>query len=528
MNRKTFLRTLTAGVAVPSLLNGFGVKAYTANPLSGLTDTINTDTDHVVVLINLAGGNDGLNTIIPIDQYDALHRARLQVSLPEKSLLPITGNNTLAFHPAMLGLQTMYNEGLVRIVQNIGYPEPNLSHFRSSDIWMSGSDSNQFIASGWAGRYLNYEYPNFPVAYPNENMPHPLAMEIGYSQSLALMGPQTNMGYVIADIDWFYKLVAGKTGSIPNTPAGEQLAYIRLISQQSRAYSQAIVNAAARVKQQRSYPDTELAAKLKIVARLIAGGLKTRLYMVTLEGFDTHDSQVDKENHTLGNHANLLQMLSGAIISFMRDIKELGIANRVVGMTFSEFGRRVVSNSSIGTDHGAAAPLFLFGHPVAGGVLGKNPVIPRFVPEEYSIPMEFDFRSVYATVLKDWLCVPAQDIPSILQREFPYLDLFHKNLPCISSSIAQDNKEAGISLLSIAPNPVQDICTIKYETQGGQVLVHLLDAAGRIVATPANANLPKGQYDVIWNVESLPNGLYYCRLMNGNSIQTKNLIKIGT
>lgn len=521
MKRRNFLKNITTGVAIPSLVNGFGIQAYANSPFSPLLNALSTDTDHVLVMIQLAGGNDGLNTLVPLDQYDRLYKGRPEVIIPEDKLLSLTGAPHVGLHPALTGLRSLYNDGMVRIVQNTGYPDQSYSHFRSSDIWMSGANADQYVPSGWAGRYLNYEYPNFPTDYPNAQMPHPLAIEIGYAQSLSLMGPQTGMGYVISDPEYFYNLLAGVQDPAPNTPAGAQLSYVRIIAQQSRVYAKSIIAASNAVKTQGTYPDTELAAKLKIIARLIAGGLKTRLYVVTLDGFDTHDTQVEATDHAIGSHAELLKTLGDATRAFMDDAQALGIADRISGMTFSEFGRRITSNASGGTDHGEAAPMFLFGKPVSGGILGDNPEIPENPTEEDNLPMQFDFRSVYATILRDWLCVPEADIPAILLYEQPYIDIFKPGTACISTAVHAANQNAGTALLRLSPNPFSDQVQLEYETKGGQCIVQVLDASGKILATPVQVFQPAGTYKKTWDASALPAGTYFFRLLNGLTQQTK-------
>ncbi|TNE56605.1 MAG: DUF1501 domain-containing protein [Bacteroidetes bacterium] len=526
MKRRNFLKNISAGVALPSLLSGLGVRAYASNPYSQLLHDFNIDTDHVLVIIQLEGGNDGLGTLVPLDQYDHLYNGRASVLLPENSLLPLTNNLTLGMHPALSGLHSLYNDGKVRIIQNVGYPNPSLSHFRATDIWMSGSDADEYFPSGWAGRYLSYEYPNFPIDYPNPDVPHPLAIEIGNSISLTLMGPQSGMGYVIPSTGDFYNLLAGVQDPAPNTPAGEQLAYVRLIAQQSREYAQSIIDASDMITDQKIYPDTPLAAKLKVVSRLIAGGLQTRVYIVSIGGFDTHDQQVDPNDHTVGEHANLLSQLGDAIKAFMDDLDYLGTAERVIGMTFSEFGRRIISNFSGGTDHGEAAPMFLFGKSVAGGVTGANPQIPQNPNVLDNLPMEIDFRSVYASVLRDWFCVPESDIPGILLHDLPYLNLFPASLPCVSTSVHDANQLAGKALLKVWPNPFRTSATLEYETSGGMTLVQLLDSSGRIVATPVNTWQPAGTYQAHLEASQLAPGAYYCRLITDGQQQTKPVVKI--
>ncbi|MEQ1745407.1 MAG: DUF1501 domain-containing protein [Saprospiraceae bacterium] len=528
MKRRNFLKNMTAGVAIPSLLNGFGVRAHATNPFSRLLGGLSTDTDHVLVVIQLDGGNDGLATVSPLDQYDRLAKGRPNIVLPEASLLPLSGTPTLAMHPALNGLRDLYNDGKVRIVQNVGYPNPSLSHFRATDIWMSGANTDEYIPNGWAGRYLAYEYPNFPIDYPNPDMPHPLAVEIGYSMSLSLMGPQTGMGFVIPSTDDYYQLLASTQTPAPNTPAGEQLAYVRLIAQQSRTYAQAILDASNTVTNQLPYPDSPLAAKLKIISRLIAGGLKTRLYLVSIGGFDTHAQQVETGDRTTGVHANLLSELGDAIKAFCDDLSFLGTADRVAGMTFSEFGRRIASNFSDGTDHGESAPMFLFGKTIAGGVTGNNPQLPPNPTVDDNLDMEFDFRSVYASVLRDWFCVPQADVPGILLHEFPYLNgMFQSNLPCVSTDVHDVNQTAGKSLLNCRPNPFRDGLTLDYETAGGMTMVHVLDTSGRVVATPVSTWQAKGKYQEYWDAGDLPPGTYFCRLVSGGQQQTKTVVKVG-
>jgi uncharacterized protein (DUF1501 family) len=524
MQRRKFLKNIGAGVALPTVLNGFGVAAFAGSPVQSFINAPTTDTDHVLVIIQMAGGNDGLNTVVPLDQYDQLMTSRQEVVLPENGVLKIT--DKVGLHPAMNGMRDLYDSGRLQVVQNVGYPNFNYSHFRATDIWMSGADANEYLPSGWAGRYLNYEYPNYPNDYPNPEMPHPLAVEIGYSLSLSLMGPQTSMGYVIPNADSFYNLVAGVQDPAPNTPAGEQLAYVRAIAKQSRAYNQSVIDAYNAVSQQIAYPDTELATKLKIISRLIAGGLKTRLYIVTIDGFDTHAEQVDANDHTTGAHADLLGQVSNAVKAFSDDLDYQGTSGRVTGITTSEFGRRIVSNSSGGTDHGAAAPMFVFGKYVKGGILGDNPVIPNNPTDEDNVPMQFDFRSVYSTVLRDWFCVPDADVQGIVLHNLPYLNLFDSSTPCVSTATHEANQQAGRSYLRFAPNPFTVATTIEYESLGGPTQIRIADTAGKTVEMLVNAWQSAGTHQVLWAPDNLPAGTYFCHLRTGSMQQAKMVVKM--
>ncbi|NBP06276.1 MAG: hypothetical protein EBV15_08685, partial [Bacteroidetes bacterium] len=201
---------------------------------------------NVLVLIQLNGGNDGLNTVIPLDQYTNLTKARSNVIIQDTKVLKLNGVNGTGLHPAMTGLQSLYNNGLVNIIQDVGYPNPNFSHFRSTDIWMSGSDTTENWTSGWMGRYLDAEFPGFPDGFPNTGAPDPPAIQIGGMVSLATMGASVNMAMAITDPSNFYSLVNGTTDPVPNTPAGRELEFLRIMANQTNQYGTSIKNAASK------------------------------------------------------------------------------------------------------------------------------------------------------------------------------------------------------------------------------------------------------------------------------------------
>lgn len=525
MKRRHFVQYTAAGVLIPKLLNGFGVKALGESPWVRAMTATTVDTDRVLVLIRLDGGNDGLNTVVPLDQYDKLAGVRPQVLLPENRIMPLADNPAVGLHPSLSGLHNLYTDGKVKIIQSVGYPNPNLSHFRSTDIWMTGSDANEVLNSGWAGRYLNEEFPNFPADFPNETMPDPLSLEIGASLSLTLQGPYAGMGMSVVDPSEFYELVDGVVAPAPDTPAGELLQHVRTVKRQSNTYGQVIVDAFNKSTNLVSYPeDNELAEQLKIVARLISGGLKTRIYLVSLGGFDTHDAQVVAGDTTKGEHAELLQKLGSAIAAFQKDIEQIGVAERVTGMTFSEFGRRIISNYSNGTDHGSAAPLFLFGNAVQGGVLGHNPEIPTDAGVDSNLAMQYDFRSVYATVLQDWFCVQANSLQNILYRDYQSLPIFQE-IGCIPTSVRDRNQQAGQRLLDVYPNPFTDWTRLRFQSTGGPTILQVFNDAGQLVATPAHGIFPKGEQQVDWHAEQLPVGRYYVRIQQGAVQQVRKVVK---
>ena len=525
MKRRNFVKNISAGaITIPGAIGGFRLGFNKKTSWLKTLSNYMVETDHVLVMVRLDGGNDGLNTVIPLDQYDTLANIRETVVLPQNSILKLDGIDTVGLHPSMTGMQNLYNEGTLSIIQSVGYPNPNHSHFRSTDIWMTGADSDEVLTTGWMGRYMNYEYPNFPIGYPNEDVPDPLSIEFGGLLSLTFQGPTTGMGMAISSPDDFYNLVRGLQTPSPNTPAGEQLDYVRLIARQTNEYGVVVSKAYDKGTNAATYPNEDLAEQLKIVARLISGGLKTRVFMVSIGGFDTHSDQVDPDDHTEGGHAELLGNVSEAISAFMQDIESQGFAQKVTGMTFSEFGRRIISNFSDGTDHGAAAPMFLFGTQIQPGVIGDNPVLPPNANEDDNLPMQYDFRSIYSSLLKDWFCVPESDLQSIMLHDLQTLPLVN-TADCISAAHDIHNA-AGNSLISASPNPFVNSTKITFETNGGRTIVQIFNTSGKLIATPVRSKYAKGRYTIDWNSENLPAGTYYLRLQNGLFQQVKPIIKV--
>lgn len=520
MKRRDFLRytapaaaTVIGGIPVRTI----GMESPLIQALMGTT----TDTDHVLVLVQMNGGNDGMNMVIPIDSYSSYQAARSNVAIPQNRILSLNGKTGL--HPAMTGIQNLYNEGKVSVVQAVGYPQPNFSHFRATDIWMSGSDSDQFLNNGWMGRYLGYEYPGFPTGYPNNAVPDPLGIQIGSVTSLTFQGLQVSMGMSFSDPVNFYKLISGVQDPAPNSPAGFELSYIRTVARQTQQYSDVVKSAALRVTQQAAYPtNNTLADQLKIVARLVKGGLKTRVYMVSIGGFDTHSVQVNQTDTTNGVHANLLKQVSDAIKAFMDDLKFLGVQRRVYGMTFSEFGRRIKSNSSLGTDHGAAAPVILFGEYVNPGVLGNNPVIPANANVNDNIPMQYDFRSIYSSILEKWFCVDNTTLQTVMLKNFQSLPVVKTNscnsaIPDLSDKLVIKNY----------PNPFVSSTTITFKTEGGHTSIMIIDTLGRVIKTLIDQEYTgPGQYTVTFNADRLATGVYYARLQNGAIQQVRAMLKV--
>jgi uncharacterized protein (DUF1501 family) len=524
MKRRKFIQNIApAGVMVPSFVQGLGFRAYDKGH-TFLNQLLLPpgDNDRVFVVVQLNGGNDGLNTVIPLDNFSRYANARKNIFIDQAKVLKLKGYDHVGLHPAMTGMQQLFNDGKLHIIQAVGYPQPNFSHFRATDIWMTASASNQVLNSGWIGRFLDELYPGFPAGYPNSTMPDPLAIQIGSVTSLTLQGPIQPMGVSISNPASFYSLVNNVQDPVPNTLAGSELTYIREMSRQTQKFGDVIKTANAKVTSQGVYPTgNSLADQLKIVARLIKGGLKTKIYMVNFGGFDTHSNQVTTGDTASGTHARLLGNVSNAIKAFMDDIRQLGVEDRVVGMTFSEFGRRILSNGSSGTDHGAAAPLFVFGAKVEGGISGNNPSIPATATVGDNIPYQYDFRSVYASILSNWLCVDAGMLNTVMLKNFQNMPLTKVGTCSILNPVGNADQ-----LIVAYPNPFHANVGIQFKTMGGHTLIQVLDGAGRLVRILVDREFEQGTYKVDFDGEHLPAGIYYVRLQNQVIQQVKSIVKI--
>jgi uncharacterized protein (DUF1501 family) len=378
---------------------------------------------NVLVVLEMGGGNDGLNTVVPYGD-DLYHKARPTLRLNKKDVIKI--NDQIGLHNAMNGLQPLINEGSLAIVQGVGYPNPDRSHFESMDIWQS-ADPSRSIQTGWLGRAI-------PSLHDSKGgIP---AMQIGPDrQPLALAGGaggvvtvnqaapyQLDLGPDEARRTARRKLVEGLSATKDNGPDDDLLAFVR--RRQVQTYTtidklKEVLEAANKDAQSRpafapGAEDSGLTNNLNLVARLIKQGLGTRVFYVSIDGFDTHANQADKQ-------AGLLRQVGGAIGGFFQALKDGGHDKRVALVTFSEFGRRVKENGSRGTDHGAGSCLFVAGPAVKGGPVGDHPKLDDL--DSGDVKHSIDFRRVYATLLDEWLKV---DSRAVLNGQFAHLPLLKK------------------------------------------------------------------------------------------------------
>ncbi len=419
--RRKFLRTGALGGAAAWTIPAFLEKTFFALDAAAAESAVQVATgkdSQILVVLQMAGGNDGLNMVVPYAD-DAYHAARPTLGIRGDRTLKI--NDYLGLHPKMTGLRGLYDGGNLALIQGVGYPNPNRSHFRSTDIWQTASDSNKVENKGWLGRYFDSccegEDPTVGVAVGGQA---PLAFADKSGKGITLSRPEQFRfaSSNAATDEAFREMNAGDSdnegGSVQSLAGsmsmnGDALDFVKRTALDAQVSSDKILAITRNTKPSSSYPQGKLASDLNLVGRLIAGGLPTRVYYVSQGGYDTHSGQA-------GSHEKLLGEMDAALSAFVADLKEQGNLDRVVVMTFSEFGRRVAENASGGTDHGAAAPMFVLGGGVKGGLYGAAPSLTKL--EAGDLVHTVDFRKVYATVLDNWLHAPSEQI---LTRKFPPL-----------------------------------------------------------------------------------------------------------
>ncbi|MBS1912557.1 MAG: DUF1501 domain-containing protein [Bacteroidetes bacterium] len=502
MLRRDFLkRAAQAGAILPIASSGLF-----ARPLNSFLrlQGVAGATDRILVLINLAGGNDGLNTVIPVNDQKYFD-ARPTIAIKKADALAISDG--LALHPSMTGVQQIFNGGDCAIVSSVGYPAQDRSHFRSTDIWHTASPADVIWHTGWLGRYLEALHPEYPATLPTA----PFAMQIGTSASLAFQSDHGSMGMAIDNPDRFYNLANGigvKPDPVPATLAGPELSYVRDVIEQSNVYSTKIHDAVLNAPNNPvTYDSATLAQQLKVVARFINGGLPTNIYIVSVAGFDTHYGQAPL-------HQGLLNTLSRAVKTFLDDVAYANNADRVVCMTYSEFGRRLNENGSAGTDHGAASPLFVLGKPVKGGVvLGGAPDLTD-LDDRGDIKFKNDFRQVYASVLQDWLGFAKDETDTALGGSFTRLPLFDS--PAFGVPDEDHARMAGYVLDQNTPNPVRGNTVIGFRIPASaRVRVSVVAADGRFVGSVVDRTLEAGQHRATFDTAPLASGTYIYTLEAG-------------
>lgn len=429
--RREFLKSglvlASAAASVPSFINSSALAMSRA--AMGLTSIPGVPEDHILVVVQLSGGNDGLNTVIPFGMGD-YYKARPNIGIPEKDVLKLSGADGIGLHPQLAPLHDLYDDGILAVVQGVGYPNPNRSHFKSMDIWQTADLGA--TGDGWLGRYFDAECCGYgkgesgtPEATSADTKPQaggPPGIAVGRTAPLAMEGRKIKpVAFESAELfKWSgadihktlrapYEALNNRTqGEGPAARKGSNAEFLLRTALDAQVSSDLIRKAVAK-KPQTAFPNSEIGRQLGMVASMIRAGLKTRVYYVTHGSFDTHSAQGGAQ----GRHGQLLNQFAQAAKAFYTDLKAQGNDGRVLTMSFSEFGRRVAQNRSQGTDHGTAAPMFVMGPMVKKGVIGDHPSLRDL--DEGDLKYKLDFRGVYAGILEGWL---KADSKAILEGSF--------------------------------------------------------------------------------------------------------------
>ncbi|MEM5566501.1 DUF1501 domain-containing protein [Psychroserpens sp. AS72] len=356
-----------------------------------------------LVMIQLSGGNDGLNTIVPFNN-DAYYNSRPKIAISKNEVLKASSD--LGFNANLLPLKRLYDDGHLTVINNVGYPNPNRSHFRATDIWQTASDSNEYLQEGWIGRYLDH-YGNEPYN----------AIEIDDSLSLALKGKTIN-GIAAKNPEILFK--TSQDPYFKNVLKHYQdehlsehnLGYLYKTMIAAESSAKHIFDKHQTAKSEQEYPDNEFSNQLKTTAKLINSGLETRIFYSSLGGFDTHSGQINRQGRLLKTYAE-------GVDAFVKDLKTQGTFNDTLIVTFSEFGRRVKQNAANGTDHGSASNVFIIGNQLKKQGFYNELASLSDLDDNGDLKYNVDFRSIYATVLSNWLAVEDE---RVLNKSFAKLD----------------------------------------------------------------------------------------------------------
>ena len=407
--RRIFLQKgmtlLAASATIPTFLDQTVLAV--ANPEDSHRTQQPTGKDgKILVVVQLSGGNDGLSTVIPYAD-DTYHRLRPSIGHAADTVHKL--NDYVGLHPNLGPVADLIEKGMAVVIQGVGYPNPNRSHFRSMDIWQSAEPDKQIPTSGWLGRYFDNACsgcdPKIGIAM---GQALPLAMQGERVMPLAFERPEAYR-YNGPDRDRYQKLnrISRPGAAVPHA----ELDFLHRTAMDAQLSSDQILKITREYQTTEEYPGGEFGLGLRTVAAMIAGGLPTRVYYVSLGGFDTHANERNR-------HDQLMKQFALGMKAFWQDMRDQKNDQRVLMMTFSEFGRRVAQNASGGTDHGTAAPMFLFGSSVKAGLIGQYPSLTNL--DQGDLKYTTDFRSVYASILQSWLDAPSKPV---LGRQFPTIPI---------------------------------------------------------------------------------------------------------
>jgi uncharacterized protein (DUF1501 family) len=584
-SRRDFLKKLPIAMSIPFTMGGLPFKALGESVLSKIAKV--SANDKVLVILQMHGGNDGLNCLVPVAEYAEYFRLRQNIAIPtpNKTRGYINLDSTLpdaaqvGLHPDMQAMKHLYDAGKMTVVQGVSYPQNNGSHFRGRDIWFMGGGFNDYMDSGWLGRYLSEAYPPYKYpedflndAVPQNDMIDPLALEIGNETSLifhqqdsiptsiSLYSIPGFRDLVLEDLEGFEDEVLeilDNRGIPPEllqgSPYHKEMDWILSLEDKSKDYAQILqdrydAGKASEVVYPDLYPfnapegslHNPLSHQLKMVARLLGGGCKTKVFLVKIGGFDTHADQVEKYDSTMGGHAAQMYHISTAMSAFLKDLKGRGIENQVLTVTTSEFGRRIDSNGSYGTDHGTAGPLFVFGAGATGGVIGNALV--KDENNEGNLGLQVDYRNVYANIMKNWMEVSDPQLNKIFpDANFPndptkgLMDQQNGtsdgtkfiSLPIASTTITGKEGFIGdrFSLEGCYPNPAVNKTTVRFKINSAyDVTVDLYNVNGVKVKEMVRGFYVPGEHKVEVDLTEIPSGNYIYELKSGFYTEAKKLV----
>lgn len=505
------------------------------------------ENDNIVVIVQLFGGNDGMNTITPYEWDMYYKQFRPSLHIPLNMVTPISKENGMAMHPSLTkgvkgGMLGLFKDGKLGVLNGLGYKNPDFSHFRSTDIWLSGivpASTSQPLPTGWLGRYFD--------AYAQGIKPEsPYCIQVGKTPSLMFLGETGEKSIVLESAEDMYYQGQQVEGNKIDIEASEnflkEFTYVNNVGMEVSEYSKVIKKAFDAGKNTETYTENPLSQQLKLVARLIDGGLKTKVYFVEQTGYDTHANQGGVD----GTHGRLLQELSEAISSFQSDVEKLGHDKKVVGITASEFGRRPFENGSAGTDHGTSSIMFSFGTGVRGEIIGEYfGYYPLF--DGFNHTFTTDFRSIYFEIVTQWFGKSVDYASTIFGEKLNYINEtgFLKNTkkdptlpklpeipsividPSTGQPILGEKPSLEMDQFKLFPNPVTQEWTflsMKLNYQA-HIVVTQVYMDGREVGILHEGDYRPGYHNVLLTIKGAP-ATYIIRVRVGKVTYGVKCIKL--
>jgi len=529
MKRREFVKNTALGGAIaltiPRMFNGVANAEFANSAASDFLEN-----DSIMIIIELFGGNDGLNTVIPIYD-DNYYRLRPRVAIAAEDAERFQ-NTDLYMHPALVrnvvndGFMGLLANGNLAVIENIGYKNYSMSHFRSSDIWASGIQSTNpkvKLLDGWLGRYFASKLDDFPNIIPD----YPLGIFIGGKVPLALTSQLGPVAIAFNNPQQFYDrgkdLESRFSAMSPDSFHAKEFNYVNLIAKQCAQYSRIVKAANDNGKNAIEYSQGNLSQQFKTIARLISGGLPTKVYYVRLSNFDSHVQQMDEWN--IGQHPQLLSGLSRAVSEFILDATSQGFMNRVAGMTVSEFGRRPFDNGGRGTDHGGASVSFVFAadQNIFGGRIGEPPRLDA-LDDFGNLPPQVDFRRIYADFLESWFGASRQESINVFGEEVFPQGILRKRFQSVENTMIANTNG---SLLQIMPNPSRGDGAVSFTLKkSADVDVAIFNNMGLKELDIFSGYLENGEHKLNFSIPNPVQGVYHLSVVVAGQRITENLVVI--